>query len=151
MDINPRSPQQPNQPLLSGNYFKIYHQNIRSLRGKYQELLSHVFPNLPHVLCLTQHHQKAFELQNINMDHYTVGAHYCRTNHAKGGVVIYIHSSLQSTAINLGKYCMEKDVEICAVKLEIQTSVFCIIAVYRSPSGNFNRFLETIDAVLQSL
>ena len=46
---------------------------------------------------------------------------------------------------------MEKDVEICAVKLEIQTSVFCIIAVYRSPSGNFNRFLETIDAVLQSL
>ena len=46
---------------------------------------------------------------------------------------------------------MEKDVEICAVKLEIQTSVFCIIAVYRSPSGNFNLFLETIDIVLQFL
>ena len=46
---------------------------------------------------------------------------------------------------------MEKDFEICVVKLEIQTSVFCIIAVYRSPSVNFNRFLETIDAVLQSL
>ena len=85
------------------------------------------------------------------MDHYIIGAHYCRTNHAKGGVVIYIHSSLKSTAINLVKYCMEKNIEICAVKLEIQTSFFCITAVYRSPSGNFNRFLETIDAVLQSL
>jgi len=25
--------------------------------------------------------------------------------------------------------------------------VFCILTVYRSPSGNFNRFLETLDAV----
>jgi hypothetical protein len=34
------------QPLLNGNYFKIFHQNIRSLRDKHQELLSHLFPNL---------------------------------------------------------------------------------------------------------
>jgi hypothetical protein len=44
---------------------------------------------------------------------------------------------------------VEKDIEICGVKLEVQSSLFCIITVYRSPSGNFNRFLETLDAVLQ--
>jgi len=41
------------------------------------------------------------------------------------------------------------DIEICGIKLEVQSSVFCILTVYRSPSGNFSRFLETLDAVLQ--
>ena len=63
-----------------------------------------MFPNLLHVLCLTEH-LKAFELQNINIDHYTIGAQFCRTSHAKGGVVIYTHSTLHSAAINLGKHC----------------------------------------------
>ena len=62
----------------------------------------------------------AFELQNINVDHYTIGAHYCRTSHAKGGVVISTHNTLYSAAINLSKHCTEKDIEICAVKLEVQ-------------------------------
>jgi len=110
-----------------------------------------LFPNLPHVLCFTEHHLKAFELQNINIDHYTLGAQFCRTSHAQGGVVIYTHNSLHSTTINLSKYCVEKDIEICAVKLEVQSTVFCIITAYRSPSGKFNHFLETIDAVLQSV
>jgi exonuclease III len=153
MDINSLSPQLPNWHLLNGNYryFKILHQNIRSLRGKHQELLSHLFPNFLHVLCLTEHHLKALELQNINTDHYTIGTQFCITSPAQGGVVIYTHNSLHSAPINLSKYCAEKDIETCAVKLEVLSSVFCIITVYRSPSGNFNHFLETIDAVLQSV
>jgi hypothetical protein len=151
MDINSMSSQLTNHSLSKGNYFNIFHQNIRSLKEKHHELLSHLFPNLPHVLCLTEHHLKAFELQSINIDHYIMGAQFCRTNYAKGGVVIYAHNSLCLTAINLSKYCVEKDIEICAVKLEVQSMVFCIITVYRSPLGNFTRFLETLDAVLQSL
>jgi hypothetical protein len=97
------------------------------------------------------HHLKALELQNINIDHYTIGAQFCRTSHAQGGVVIYTHNSLHSAPINLSKYCAVRDIEICAVKLEVHSSVFCIMTVYRSLSGNFNHFLETIDAVLQSV
>ena len=37
------------------------------------------------------------------------------------------------------------------MKIEVYTLVLCIITVYRSPSGNFNRFLEIMDAVLQSV
>ena len=44
---------------------------------------------------------KALELQNINIDHYTIGAQFSRTTHAKGGVVIYTHNSLHPAAINL--------------------------------------------------
>jgi exonuclease III len=94
---------------------------------------------------------KTAELQNTNIDHYSIGGQFYRTIHAQGGVVVYIHNNLYSTAINLSKYCIEKDIEICAVRLEVQYSVFCIITIYRSPSGNFKSFLETLDAVLQSV
>jgi len=92
---------------------------------------------------------KVSELQTITIDHYSVGAHFCRTKHAQGGVVIYTHNSLYSTTVNLSKYCTEKDIEICAVKIELQSIVLCILTVYRPPSGNFNHFLEIIEAVLQ--
>ena len=39
-------------------YFKIYNKNIRGLGKKACELLSHLHPNFPHVLCLTEHHLK---------------------------------------------------------------------------------------------
>jgi hypothetical protein len=122
-------------------------QEIHTLIRKHHGKIHGAY--LPHVLCFTEHHLKALELQNINIDHYTIGAQFSRTTHAKGGVVIYTHSSLHSAAINLSKYCEEKDIEICGVKLQEQSSLFCIITVYRSPSGNFNRFLETLDTVLQ--
>jgi len=34
---------------------KIYHQNIRGLRYKTNELLSHIHPVLPQLLCFTEH------------------------------------------------------------------------------------------------
>ena len=151
MDLNCRPSTLPKHPLILGNSFSIYHQNIRSLRDKHQEVLSHLFPNLPQVICFTEHHLKAHELQNIHMEQYTLGAQFCRTNHAQGGVVIYTRNSLNAAPIDLSKYCKEKDIEICAVKTKIQSSVLYIIAVYRSPSGNFNLFLATIEAVLQSI
>jgi hypothetical protein len=42
--------------------FKIFHQNIRVLGKKARELLSHLHPDFPHVLCLTEHHPKYLQL-----------------------------------------------------------------------------------------
>jgi len=41
----------------------FYHQNIQSLRGKVNELLSQLYPTFPHILCLSEHHMKHVELQ----------------------------------------------------------------------------------------
>ena len=41
----------------------IYHQNVKGLRGKANELLSQLYPNFPHVLCLSEHHMNHLELQ----------------------------------------------------------------------------------------
>jgi len=40
-----------NQINRSTIYFKIYHQNLRGFGKKACELLSHLHPDLPHVLC----------------------------------------------------------------------------------------------------
>ena len=50
MDMNDKTPQNNNQIKLNNDSFKIYHQNVRRLRRKPQELLCHVYPVLPHVI-----------------------------------------------------------------------------------------------------
>jgi hypothetical protein len=59
------------------------------------------------------------ELQQSNIDSYKLGANYCRTSYEKGGVCIYLHKSLKFVNIDLKKYCKDKDVEVCAVKLNL--------------------------------
>jgi hypothetical protein len=49
------------------NLLNIFHQNIRRLRGKANELLSHLYPAFPHILCSTEHHIKLLELQQLNI------------------------------------------------------------------------------------
>ena len=59
-------------------YFKIYHQIITRLWKKACELLSHLHPDFPHVLCLTEHHLKHAQLNNVQFDNYNLGAYYLK-------------------------------------------------------------------------
>jgi hypothetical protein len=43
----------------------IFHQNIRSLNNKIDEIWANIESNLPHVLCFTEHHLKSYQLDNI--------------------------------------------------------------------------------------
>jgi hypothetical protein len=65
-----------------------------------------------------------------------------------GGVCIFIHESIQFTNINLEKFCQEKDLEVCAVKLHLLSHEICIITIYRSPSGDFQYFLHNLEKIL---
>ena len=79
-------------------------------------MLSHLHLDLPHVLCLTEHHLNIMEINYGNIENYALGTKFCRASYEKGGVAIYVHNSLKFTNINLSKYCKEKDFAICAVK-----------------------------------
>jgi hypothetical protein len=56
---------------------KIFHQNIRSLRNKTNELLSCIQDDPPHILCFTKHHLQYSELVLSHIENYMLGAHYC--------------------------------------------------------------------------
>jgi exonuclease III len=132
-------------------HIKIFHQNIRGSGTKSSELISHLYPDYPHALCLTEHHLKHFQIKNISMENYNLGASYCRNQYEKGGVAIYIHKSMQYSNTDIVKYCKDKDIEICALKLTYYDQKICIITLYRFPSGNFDFFLQNLDSVLQLL
>jgi len=83
---------------------------------KSDEILGHLYPDYPQVLCLTEHHLKKFQIKHNIIENYNLGTYYCREKYEKGGVAIYIHKSIQCTKVSINTYCKEKDIEICAIK-----------------------------------
>jgi len=66
------------KPKKGTVYFRIFHRNIRGLGQKAGELLTHLHPDFPHVMCLTEHHLKYLQLEKFQTENYDLGAHYCR-------------------------------------------------------------------------
>jgi hypothetical protein len=56
-----------------------------------------------------------------------------------------IHNSITFTAFNTDNYCLDQDTEFCAIHLNSVYDKPCILAIYRSPLGNFNTFLSNFD------
>jgi len=92
-------------------YCRIYNQNIRGLGKKAYEQLSHLHPDFPHVLCLTEHHLEYSQLNNVHIENYNLGAYYYRQLREKGGVAIFVHN------IDIVKHCEKQDIKICALTL----------------------------------
>jgi len=51
---------------------KILHQNIRGLGNKSTELYCHLHHDLPHILCLSEHHLSESKLQLIHLANYSI-------------------------------------------------------------------------------
>ena len=151
MDVTSRPSRDLKFSTFNKSNLKILHQNVRSLRNKTSELMAHLHPDLPHILCITEHHLNIMELNHVSFEKYTLGAQFCRTHLKKGGVVMYIHNNISFKTIDLSKFCKEKDIEICGVKLKMKDLSVCILTVYRSPGGDFSQFLLSLDGVLQTL
>jgi len=125
-------PQASNDPLSNSNKtksFTVFHQNVRGLLNKSEELISFLSPDFPQVLCLTEHHLKRTETDFIYMYQYKFGTKFCRESLKNGGVSIFVHDILQFTNINLDEFCMEQDAEACAVRIILSHLTICIISI----------------------
>jgi len=97
-------------------------------------------------MCLAEHHLKDYEIDNLPIDHFKLGSKFCRHEFKNGGVCIFVHEDLGFFCISLGKYCKEKDIEVCSVKLNVTPIQLIILAIHRSHSGNFAKFLKKLDS-----
>ena len=134
------------------NSLTILHQNIRVLRNKSEELINsfEIDKINPHVLCFTEHHMVEQYLLLSNLVGYTLRSSYSRHIFQRGGVRICIRKDICYNSTDVSHYCEEKDIEICAVQIEVRL-VHVITRVYRAPSGNFNHFLRLLDSTLKFL
>ena len=112
------------------------------------ELSNSLFPDYPHIMCLTEHHVKDYEIDNLPIDHFKLGSKFCRHEFKNGGMCIFIHEDLEFFSVTLDKYCKKKYIEVCAVRLNITLIQLIILTIYRSPSDNFTNFLKNLDNVL---
>jgi hypothetical protein len=103
------------------------------------------------MLCLTEHHVNREELQHTFIEDYNLGAYFCRKSCAKGSVCTYVHESLNFENMDLETYYIEKDFEVCALKLNLNLTQTCTITKYRAPSGNFNLFVNELDLIFRNL
>jgi hypothetical protein len=90
------------------NSLNIYHQNVRGLQGKTNEPLSSLYTELPHLLCLTEHHLDYSNLDHTYIEHYNLGAEYCRQALRQGGVCIFVHEKLKFSNVNLKNFAKNK-------------------------------------------
>ena len=130
---------------------KVYHQNIRGLKGKLDQLSNFLYAEPPHIVCITEHHLKDQEINLTAIDYYKLGAKSCRKQYRNGGSCIFVHESINYNTIPTDHIYKEKDLEICAIKLGLYKTNIIIIVVYRSPSGDYNYFLKKLEILLKSL
>ena len=140
-----------NKKEVDKQTFTIYHQNIHGLNGKIDEFMVSLAPEMPHLICLTEHHLKYNEIDAVHIPNYNLGARYCSTNFKCGGVGIFVHKNTKYSNINLLNYCKEQDIEIVAIKLKFAVKNVIVLCVYRAPGGNFDYFLEQLDCILNRL
>jgi exonuclease III len=140
-----------NRSNATNKNFTVFHQNIRGLRDKTSELIGSILPNLPHVVCLTEHHLREKEIENLSIAHYSLGDKFCRQKLKHGGTGIFVHESLAFTDIDLQNLCIEQNIETSAIKINLPTAPVYIICIYRSPAGNFSHFTKGIDNILNQI
>jgi hypothetical protein len=59
--------------------------------------------------------------------------------------------SIMFNTVSVVNCCEEKDIEACAIKLSSNRAMMIILAIYRSPTGNFSNFLQKLDNILNKL
>ena len=91
------------------------------------------------------------ELQQTSIDNYKLGVTYCRTLYVKGGVCIFVQEDLRYVKIYMEKHCKDKDFEVCVIKTYFNAKCACIIAIYRTTSGNFDLLISKLNTVLRKL
>jgi len=50
---------------------------MRGLKGKTNEIMLSLLAEAPHLICLTEHHLKNYEIDATPISNYKLGAKYC--------------------------------------------------------------------------
>lgn len=134
------------------NNINIFHQNVQSLSNKTGILEKIIVDKKLDVLCITEHWMTNAELEvNSILKHLQLVTGYCRSIRIHGGVAIYSkYISSEYKVLNyFNNISVELDCELAGVEfLDIDTIV---IAVYRSPQGNFETFFRVMELALSYL
>jgi hypothetical protein len=96
----------------------------------------------PHIICCLEHYLIYHNHSMIQLNNYYLASRFSCQSYSGGSVC---------KMIDLSQYCIEKVIEVCAVKIKIGIHLIILLCVYKSPSGNFGKFAVQLDLILKSL
>jgi hypothetical protein len=64
---------------------------------------------------------------------------------------MFIQKYFPLLVINIEKFCKNKELEACALRLDFLLFKVCIITIYRSPNGNFQYFIKGSDNIINKI
>jgi hypothetical protein len=133
------------------DFFSIYNQNIQGLKNKLDEFTITLTELKPHVICISEHHLNNLDINMFRIPSYRLGSNYCRTTLKCGGTCIFVREDIHFTDVNLSDYCMERDLEISALKVNFKKVSFIIMCLYRAPLGDLKYFCDHLEEILLTL
>ena len=134
-----------NLQSVCNNNITFCHQNIQCLSNKVLSLTVSLQERSCDFLLLTEHWQKAEQLNQIILKNYSLCTYLFTSHYKNGGVAIFKNNSSQV----IFNVCVEGVLE-CAC-LNIYASKIKVIVLYRPPSGDFNSFLSLFDGLLSKV
>lgn len=145
--LNKITKQEPHKKpsLLNANASFLF-LNIQGLKNKISILETFLLSYNVSAIGLTEHWLKTDEVTLASPDGFCCGSAYCRTDHIRGGSLIFTKHSLQVKVCDLNEFCSEMSLEAAAVFIDDFKLIF--VSVYHSPSGNPTVFLENFDKLL---
>lgn len=118
--------------------------NVASLRNKTNALEIILNENCIDVVCLSEHSMEEEEIKTVNMTNFKLAAQFSRKQHIRGGSAIFVNSAMEVEEIlDIRGLSIEKNVEICCIY--VKKVKMYIFSIYRSPSGNFDLFLNVLE------
>jgi hypothetical protein len=102
----------------------------------------------PHIICLSEHYLCENNLLMIIPNDYYLASKFARQSYTGGGVCMLIKLNMESDAIDLTQYSIEKVIEACAAQIKVGFHSIILLCIYWSPSGYFGKFLEQLHLIL---
>jgi len=130
----------------------VLHQNICSLRKKTTEFKVLLCSELKHVgvICLTEHWQSDHKLNCTNIVDFKLVSAFCRSSIEHGGSGIYVKDGLETKEISYFTGISKENIFEMSL-IELPGYKLCIVCIYRSPDGQFDRFLNKLELAIQKL
>lgn len=102
------------------------------------------------VLCISEHMLVKEEIKFYEyLADLQLASFFCRESFACGGVAVYLKPGIDFKPLNLSEFCEELHGEFTGIILTDLSLI--IIAMYRSPNGNMDRFFYLLEVCLTFL
>jgi exonuclease III len=122
------------------------------LQKNVDELQVFINEENPDVLCLSEHHLRQNEFNNISLTKFVNVSAFCRKNMLRGGgVCILVKKDIKYNIVDVSSYCHEGIIELSAISVYLSTKETLILAIYRPPNSNVDVFFNALDECLEFL